>query len=323
MAATIQCLGSLRSISSIACGFRTACTIMCQSRATNRSRSIYYFSTSAPSSQQQEQSPDDEFSLSLLDGAKEGIAVMSMRRFRYKNAMGKNLIQKFLDSMEEVKFNNKIRVVVLRSEVPGVFCAGADLKERLKMSPQEVGAFLSKLRLSVTEFHNLPVPTIAALDGSALGGGLELALACDLRTAASNAKIGLVETGLAIIPGGGGTQRLPRIVGPSKAKELIFTSRVMDGWQALEMGVVNHCAEQNDAGDAAYLQAMKLAEEILPNGPVALRMAKAAINRGVEVELESGMRFEEAYYAQVIPTKDRMEGLLAFKEKRKPKYQGH
>lgn len=271
----------------------------------------------------QEQDPDDEFSLNILDGDREGIAVMSLRRFRYKNAMSRNLIKKFQESMEEVKYNNQIRVVVLRSEVPGVFCAGADLKERLTMTPQEVGAFLSKLRQSVTDFHNLPMPTIAALDGSALGGGLELALACDLRTAASNAKIGLVETGLAIIPGGGGTQRLPRVVGPSVAKELIFTSRVMDGWQALEKGVVNHCVEQNDAGDAAYHRAMELAEEILPNGPIALRMAKAAINRGIEVELDSGMKFEEAYYAQVIPTKDRMEGLLAFKEKRKPKYKGH
>ncbi|GFO45003.1 methylglutaconyl-coa hydratase, mitochondrial-like [Plakobranchus ocellatus] len=303
--------------------FQSAVTRFCFTGTHRPLVTKWFSSTSSETSSQQEQSPEDEFTLSMLDGEREGIAVMSMRRFRYKNAMSRNMIQRFMDSMEEVKFNSKIRVVVLRSEVPGVFCAGADLKERIKMSPKEVGAFLSKLRHSVSEFHNLPMPTIAALDGSALGGGLEVALACDLRTAASNAKIGLVETGLAIIPGGGGTQRLPRIVGPSMAKELIFTSRVMDGWQALEKGVVNHCVEQNDAGDAAYRRAMKLAEEILPNGPIALRMAKAAINRGIEVELESGMRFEEAYYAQVIPTKDRMEGLTAFKEKRKPKYQGH
>lgn len=150
-----------------------------------------------------------------------------------------------------------------------------------------------------------------------------MALSCDLRVAADSAKLGLVETGLAIIPGGGGTQNLPRIVGPAKAKELIFTSRSFDGKQAEEYGVVNYCVDQNDDNDAAYQRAVKLAEEILPNGPIAVRMAKAAINRGLEVDLESGLKYEEAYYAQVIPTKDRIEGLKAFKEKRKPNYQGH
>ncbi|CAG5126221.1 unnamed protein product [Candidula unifasciata] len=269
-----------------------------------------------------EQAPEDEFTLTYLDGEQAGIAVMSMRRFRYKNAMGRNIIQKFLDSMQEVKFNNSIRVVVLRSEVPGVFCAGADLKERLEMKNDEVAGFVAKLRFSLSELYNLPMPTIAALDGAALGGGLEMALACDMRVAASNAKIGLIETSRGLIPGAGGTQRLPRVVGPAIAKELIFTSRVLDGWQAKELGVVNHCVEQNDEGDAAYNRALELAEEILPQGPVALRMAKSAVNRGLEVEIEAGLRYEEAYYAQVIPTQDRIEGMLAFKEKRRPKFKG-
>ncbi|XP_005106654.2 methylglutaconyl-CoA hydratase, mitochondrial [Aplysia californica] len=279
-----------------------------------------YSSTTAQSG---DQSPEDEFHLNYLDGDQKGIAVFSLRRFRVKNAMGRNVLKRLHDAMEEVKFDTGVRCVVIRSEVPGVFCAGADLKERLTMSEKEVAAFVAGIRANVTGLHNLPMPTIAALDGAALGGGLEMALSCDLRVAASNAKIGLVETALAIIPGGGGTQRLPRIVGPSVAKELIFTSRVMDGWQAKEYGVVNHCVEQNDNGDAAYLRALKLAEEILPNGPIGVRMAKAAINKGFEVDLESGLKFEEAYYAQVIPTKDRIEGLKAFKEKRVPKYEGH
>ncbi|CAL1539038.1 unnamed protein product [Lymnaea stagnalis] len=272
---------------------------------------------------EQQQSPEDELHLNYLDGDQKGIAVISMRRFRYKNAMGKNIIQRLIDSLQELKFQNNIRVTVVRSEVPGVFCAGADLKERLQMTNQEVGLFVAKLRHFVSELHNLPMPTIAAIDGAALGGGLEMALGCDMRVAASSAKIGLVETSLAIIPGAGGTQRLPRIIGPSLAKELIFTSRVLDGWQAKENGVVNHCVEQNNDGDAAYHRAIKLAEEILPQGPIALRMAKAAVNRGIEVEIDAGMRYEEAYYAQIIPTKDRIEGLLAFKEKRRPKYEGH
>jgi len=280
-------------------------------------------SSSAPPSQQTEQKPEDEFHLNYLEGNQKGIAVFSLRRFRYKNAMGRNLIQSLHDAMNEVRFDTGVRCVIIRSEVPGIFCAGADLKERLTMTEREVATFVSKLRANVAELRNLPMPVIAALDGAAVGGGMEMALSCDLRVAAHNTKLGLVETGLAIIPGGGGTQQLPRIVGPAIAKELIFTSRRFDGQQALEYGIVNHCVEQNDDGDAAYQRALKLAEEILPNGPIAVRMAKAAINRGIEVDLESGLKYEEAYYAQVIPTKDRLEGLKAFKEKRKPKYEGH
>ncbi|XP_075864570.1 methylglutaconyl-CoA hydratase, mitochondrial isoform X4 [Microcebus murinus] len=169
---------------------------------------------------------------------------------------------------------------------------------------------------------NLPVPTIAAIDGLALGGGLELALACDIRVAASSAKMGLVETKLAIIPGGGGTQRLPRAIGMSLAKELIFSARVLDGQEAKGVGLVSHVLEQNQEGDAAYRKALDLAREFLPQGPVAMRVAKLAINQGMEVDLVTGLAIEEACYAQIIPTKDRLEGLLAFKEKRPPRYKG-
>lgn len=154
------------------------------------------------------------------------------------------------------------------------------------------------------------------------GGGLEIALSCDIRVASSNAKLGLVETKLAIIPGAGGTQRLPRLINTSLAKELIYTGRIFDGNYAKEIGLVNHVVEQNETGDAAYQKSLSIAEEILPNGPVALKMAKAAINRGIEVDLNSGLNIEEACYAQIIPTKDRSEGLAAFKEKRKPVYIG-
>lgn len=174
----------------------------------------------------------------------------------------------------------------------------------------------------VSGLGSLPVPVIAALDGAALGGGLEIALACDMRTAASSTKMGLVETKLAIIPGAGGSQRLPRLVGLSVAKELIFTGRILDGKEALGIGLVNHVVEQNKDGDAAYHRAVDLAQEIAANGPVAVRMAKLAINFGSEVDLATGLAFEETCYAQVIPTKDRMEGLNAFKEKRPPKYIG-
>lgn len=201
-------------------------------------------------------------------------------------------------------------------------CTGADLKERAKMHQSEVGPFVSKARALISELGNLPMPTIAAIDGAALGGGLEMALSCDIRIASNNAKLGLTETKLAIIPGAGGTQRLPRAIGVALAKELIFAARAIDGTEAKRLGLVSHAVEQNKSGDAAYLRALDLAREFNPNGPIAIRMAKLAINQGIEVDLNTGLAIEEACYAQVIPTKDRLEGLAAFKEKRPPRFKG-
>lgn len=190
------------------------------------------------------------------------------------------------------------------------------------MRPEEVGPFVAGLRQLLGDLEELPQPTVAALDGAALGGGLEMALACCLRTASSTAKLGLVETGLAIIPGAGGTQRLPRLIGACRAKELIYTSKILDGLQAASYGLVNYAVDQNDNGDAAYLKALELAEQIASQGPIAVRMAKLAINKGMQVDLHSGMAYEESYYSRVIPTKDRIEGLTAFKEKRRPQFKG-
>ncbi|OWF45246.1 Methylglutaconyl-CoA hydratase, mitochondrial [Mizuhopecten yessoensis] len=246
-----------------------------------------------------------------------------MNRPERKNALGRKFLFQFTECMKKVKFDKSIRVVILRSLVPGVFCAGADLKERAQMTDAETGPFVAGLRASVNDMDNLPMPTIAAIDGVALGGGTEVSLACDLRVASTTAKMGLVETRLAIIPGGGGTQRLPRIINPAVARELMYTARVVEGREAERIGMVNHCVEQNENGDAGYLRALKLAQEILPQGPVALRMAKMAISRGSEVDLHSALYFEEAGYSQVIPTRDRREAMKAFMEKRKPKFEGH
>ncbi|KAJ7365120.1 Enoyl-CoA hydratase domain-containing protein 2, mitochondrial [Desmophyllum pertusum] len=144
------------------------------------------------------------------------------------------------------------------------------------MPAHEVGPFVSQARAAIMELNNLPMPTIAALDGHALGGGLEMALSCDFRIAADNAKVGLTETRLAIIPGAGGTQRL-------QAKEMIFTGKMISGTEAAEIGLAEYAVEQNEAGDAAYQRALTLAEEILPRGPVAVRMAKLAINKDVQL----------------------------------------
>ncbi|KAM4872703.1 enoyl-CoA hydratase domain-containing protein 2, mitochondrial isoform 3-T3 [Thomomys bottae] len=199
---------------------------------------------------------------------------------------------------------------------------GADLKEREQMSPVEVGIFVQRLRGLMNEIASFPAPTIAAMDGFALGGGLELALACDLRVAASSAVMGLIETTRGLLPGAGGTQRLPRCLGVALAKELIFTGRRLSGEQAHQLGLVNHAVAQNEEGDAAYHRARALAQEILPQAPIAVRLGKVAIDRGMEVDIASGMAIEGMCYAQNIPTRDRLEGMAAFREKRPPKFVG-
>ncbi|XP_023325867.1 methylglutaconyl-CoA hydratase, mitochondrial [Eurytemora carolleeae] len=266
--------------------------------------------------------PDQELVVEYLEEENSGIVVFGINRPKAMNALSKTLVRSFTDAIDAVKFDKNVRVLILRSHVKGAFCAGADLKERAKMTPAEVGPFVSKGREVIGAWDKLPMPVIAAIDGVALGGGLEMALACDIRVASDNAKVGLTETRLAIIPGGGGTQRLPRVVGPAIARELIYTARILSGAQAEKIGLVNHCVAQNEDGNAAYAKALEIAREIIPNGPVGVKMAKMAINKGVEVDLASGLAFEETCYAQVIPTTDRIEALNAFREKRKPNFKG-
>ncbi|XP_049752541.1 methylglutaconyl-CoA hydratase, mitochondrial isoform X3 [Elephas maximus indicus] len=233
----------------------------------------------------------DELRVRYLQEEDRGIVVLGINRAYAKNAISKNLIKMLSKAVDALKSDKKVRTIIVRSEVPGIFCAGADLKERVKMHSSEVGPFVSKVRAVVNEI-------------------------------ASSAKMGLVETKLAIIPGAGGTQRLPRTVGMSLAKELIFSARVLDGQEAKAIGLISHVLEQNKEGDAAYKKALDLAREFLPQGPVAMRVAKLAINQGMEVDLVTGLAIEEACYTQTIPTKDRLEGLLAFKEKRPPRFKG-
>ncbi|XP_076134638.1 enoyl-CoA hydratase domain-containing protein 2, mitochondrial [Alosa pseudoharengus] len=263
-----------------------------------------------------------EVDLNRLDGEDTGIVEMQMCRDRARNSLGRVFVAQMRELVANLHHDAAVRVVVIRSMVPGVFCAGADLKERAQMANVEAEHFVHGLRSLMNEIAALPMPTIAAVDGFALGGGLELALACDLRTAAHTAQMGLIETTRGLLPGAGGSQRLPRAVGFSAAKELIFTGRRVGGEQAQQLGLVNRAVQQNQAGDAAYRDALSLAREILPQAPIAVRMAKEAMNRGIEVDIASGMAIEGMCYARVIPTRDRQEGMKAFIEKRKPNYIG-
>jgi len=260
-----------------------------------------------------------------LEGDDEGIVIWGLNRDKLvgnKNAMSRVLMVEIMEAFEDLRFDSNARCLIVRSTSPGIFCAGADLKERKDIPPEEVGPLVARARKFFREFQEMPIPTICALDGHALGGGIEWAMGHDLRTAAYNAKMGVTETKLAIIPGGGGTQNLTRLVGVAKAKELAFTARMIGGEEAERIGLVNKAVPQNENGDAAYVEALKLAREIQPNGPVAVRMAKTAINYGSEVDLATALAIEQQCYAQVIPTDDRMEGIMAFLQKRKPVYTG-
>ncbi|XP_011938028.1 PREDICTED: enoyl-CoA hydratase domain-containing protein 2, mitochondrial isoform X2 [Cercocebus atys] len=244
-----------------------------------------------------------EIQVRALAGPDQGITEILMNRPRARNALGNVFVSELLETLAQLREDRQVRVLLFRSGVKGVFCAGADLKEREQMSEAEVGVFVQRLRGLMNDIAAFPAPTIAAMDGFALGGGLELALACDLRVA-------------------GGTQRLPRCLGVALAKELIFTGRRLSGTEAHALGLVNHAVAQNEEGDAAYHRARALAQEILPQAPIAVRLGKVAIDRGMEVDIASGMAIEGMCYAQNIPTRDRLEGMAAFREKRPPTFVG-
>lgn len=251
------------------------------------------------------------------------IAVINLNDNDYKNALSKNLVYGALDILNKFRLEqvekDQIRALILRSNVPKIFCAGANLKERAQMSNIQVESWLRVQRLLMDTLSDFPYPTIAAMDGHALGGGLEMALACDIRVVNERAKVGLVETSLAIIPGAGGTQRLARLIGIGPAKEHIFVAEAISGTEAAKIGMANHVV----AGEnAAFDKAIEIAKKICKRGPKALRLAKAAIDNGSQTSLDTGLDIEQAYYGQLLGSADRAEGLKAFVEKRQPLYTG-
>jgi len=249
---------------------------------------------------------------------KNRVATLTLNRPQVMNSFNFQLLHDLRDQIESLRFDPDTRVIIITGAGEKAFCAGADLKERATLSPLEVKQFIYTIRNLFTTIEYLPKPVIAAVNGIALGGGTELALACDIRLAATTASMGLTETRLAIIPGAGGTQRMPRLIGKGKAKELIFTGRRVDAEEALSIGLVNAVCAPEDL----LASCMKMAEMILETGPVAIEQAKYAINYGYETDLQTGMAIESNAYWVTIPTEDRLEGLAAFREKRKPQYKG-
>jgi len=246
------------------------------------------------------------------------IAVVAFNRPDAMNALSTQTAKDLLAALEELELDQDVFAAVLTAEGDKAFCVGADLKERKTMSREDMKkqrALFVKAFTAVAEF---PKPLVAAVNGFALGGGCEFSLCCDFIIASEKASFGLPEVGLAIIPGGGGTQLMPRVIGRNKAKELIFTGRRLSAREAYEIGLVNHVA----APEKLMEKTMEIMREITKNGPIALQQAKRSINLGVELDLHTALALEAECYNVCLTSEDRDEGLKAFNEKRKPVYKG-
>jgi enoyl-CoA hydratase len=257
----------------------------------------------------------------LLYEVKDGVAVISLNRPERMNSLGGSMKADLQGAILDLARNDEsVRSVIITGVGDRAFCAGADIKERAGnvMHPAD---YYVKQKATHQLFRNIEEfekPIIAAINGVALGGGLEIALCCDIRIASSTARFGLPEGKIGVIPAAGGTQRLPRIVGVGVAKELIFTSEIIDAQRAYDIRLVNRVVEPDQLMPAAFEMAAKIAR----NAPLALRFAKQSINLGIEVGIEAGLEFERYAAAMVTDSEDRKEGMRSFVEKRAPVFKG-
>lgn len=246
----------------------------------------------------------------------DGVATILLQR-PPMNALNRQMQEEIRAAAREVSTRRDVGAVIIYGG-PKVFAAGADIKEMSGMDYQDMLLASSDLQDAFTSVAQIPQPTIAAVTGYALGGGCELALCCDLRIAAEDARLGQPEILLGIIPGAGGTQRLPRLIGVSRAKDLVLTGRQVDAQEALSMGLVNSVVPAESVWDAAQELAARLAR-----GPaLALRAAKEAVDRGMDVDLDSGLDIERIRFSSLFATEDQKEGMAAFVEKRPAAFTG-
>ncbi|WP_394823411.1 enoyl-CoA hydratase-related protein [Pendulispora albinea] len=248
-----------------------------------------------------------------------GVIVFTIDRPERMNSLSRETILSFGRLTREAVADDSVRAIVVTGAGDKVFCAGADLKERQKMDENDVRKQLELYRTELGELGRSPKPVIAAINGGAFGGGLELALLCDLRVAAAHATLSLPETSLGIIPGAGGTQRLPRIVGEARAKEMILLARRLTAEEALGWGLVNRVVP---AGTDLLGDVLAWIEPISNGAPLAQAAALQAIDRALDTSLELGLELEKVSYDTVLVSEDRREALEAFAAKRKPNFRG-
>lgn len=248
----------------------------------------------------------------------EGVATITLNRPEALNVFSKEVVEEILRAVEDVKSDENVRVVVLTGAGEKAFSAGADIKAMAGMTALKARELSLMGESLCVALENLEKPVVAAINGYALGGGLEVAMACDLRIASENARMGQTEVNFGLIPGWGGTQRLTRLVGMTKAKELVFTGKMLDARTAEQLGIVNMVAPADKFRETVRQFALELASK----PPVALKVAKALINKGANISLDSALALEREGFGVVASSEDFKEGVSAFTEKRKPVFRG-
>ena len=252
----------------------------------------------------------------LLLEVENGIALLTINRPKALNALNSETLAELNTCLAELENNDDVKVVILTGSGEKSFVAGADISEMVNATPAEGRAMGLLAREAFGRLENMPQVTIAAVNGFALGGGCEISMACDIRVASENAKFAQPECGLGILPGFGGTQRLARLVGKGRAKEMIFTCDMIDAQDAYRIGLANHVVPQEELLD--YCKAM--AGRIMKNAPYAVSLAKQVINSGADMDLDNGLKLEANIVGLSFSTEDKMEGMTAFLEKRKEKH---
>jgi enoyl-CoA hydratase len=248
----------------------------------------------------------------------EGVATITLNRPEALNAFSKEVVAEVMQALEDIKSDENVRVVVLTGAGEKAFSAGADIKTMIGMNAlkaRELSLMGEKLCAALEDTDK---PVIAAVNGFALGGGMEVSMACDIRIASETARMGQTEINIGLIPGWGGTQRLTRLVGLGKAKELVYTGRMVDARTAEQLGIVNMVVPADKFREAVRQFAVDLAGK----APVALKVAKALINKGADIGLGSALALEREGFGVVASTEDLQEGVKAFTEKRKPAWKG-
>lgn len=245
-------------------------------------------------------------------------AILTINRPDRLNALNRIVMGEIERAMFDVEREDKIRAVIVTGSGEKAFVAGADIKEMDGLSPTQARTHAAYGQRVVSLFERCRAPVIAAINGFALGGGLELALACDIRLAADNAELGLPEVGLGLIPGFGGTQRLARLIGKGRALEMMVTARRVKAEEALSIGLVNQVVPRGELMAKAH----ELATKISSNAPIAVQMAKQSMHDGLDTDLKRGLDIEASLFGLIFSTKDYQEGVKAFIEKRKPTFSG-
>jgi len=247
-----------------------------------------------------------------------GMGIIKINRPKALNALNSATLDELLAAAGELAGNPDVKVVIVTGQGDKAFAAGADIQEMQPMNPMQGMAFSQKGHKAMSFLQEMSKPVIAAVNGYALGGGFELALACDIIYAAEKARVGFPEVTLGILPGFGGTQRTARLTGVAKAKELIFSGKAISAKEAYEMGILNKVTPDGELMEAVE----SLAASIMSAGPIGVGLAKASINKSASVDVDSGLDFEAEAFGLCFGTEDQKEGMAAFLEKRKATYRG-